>query len=269
VALLAFLLALACLDLFPRLLPAAYAQAPLKIMPLGDSITAGDRNGGYRRLLYELLSQDGISFEFVGSLKSGDVPDAHHEGHSGWRIDQIEDGIARGWLETYKPDLVLLHIGTNDVWQHKSASASVRLSQLIDDILSRSPTTQIIVAQILPMTNDANSEAEVMKYSAAIPDILTSKTSPVCMVNMHESFSAGDLVHGVHPNKSGYDKMARIWEPAIRAMVEGSRRSDASYHCGHAHSFFKGAHQFVWVEPPSIAASARVQHEDDGAQRTQ
>src|SRR5215469_12372235 len=66
--------------------PAAHAQDPIKIMPLGDSITVDDRSGGYRHLLYDLLTQDGISFKFVGSAKSGDVPDAHHEGHPGWRI---------------------------------------------------------------------------------------------------------------------------------------------------------------------------------------
>ncbi|HEV2549739.1 MAG TPA: SGNH/GDSL hydrolase family protein [Stellaceae bacterium] len=182
--------------------------------------------------LYDLLTRDGIRFEFVGSLKGGDVPNAHHEGHSGWRIDQIEDGIAGGWLETYKPDLVLLHIGTNDIWQHKGANASARLSLLIDDILSRSPKTQIIVAQILPMTNDPNFGAKVMKYNAAIFDIVTSKSSLVCMVNMRDAFSADDLADGVHPTSSGYDKMARIWEAAIGAAMGGAHASEAGYHCG-------------------------------------
>jgi hypothetical protein len=122
---------LVCFDLFARSLTAPDARDVIKIMPLGDSITAGDRYGGYRRLLYDLLTRDGIRFEFVGSLKGGDIPNAHHEGHSGWRIDQIESGIAGGWLDTYRPDLVLLHIGTNDIWQHKGANASARLSLLI------------------------------------------------------------------------------------------------------------------------------------------
>jgi lysophospholipase L1-like esterase len=230
---LAFVLALACLDLFPLLLSAAHAEARLKIMPLGDSITAGDRDGGYRRLLYELLIQDRISFEFVGSQKGGDVPDAHHEGHSGWRIDQIADGIAGGWLETNKPDLVLLHIGTNDIWQNRDlVNAPARLSALVDDILTRSPNTRIVVSQILPMTNDPNFEIEVMKYNAAVVDVVRSKSSAVCMVDMHHSFSAGDLVDGVHPTKSGYAKMARVWERAIRAMMDGARPSEAGYSCG-------------------------------------
>jgi GDSL-like Lipase/Acylhydrolase family len=232
VPVLALAVAVTCLDLF-ALLPITFAQARLKIMPLGDSITAGDRDGGYRHLLYDLLNQDGIRFEFVGSLKGGDAPDPHHEGHSGWRIDQIEDGIAGGWVETYKPDLVLLHIGTNDIWQNRDlVNAPARLSALVDDILSRSPNTLIVVSQILPMTNDPNFEIEVMKYNAAIVDLVRSKSSAVCMVDMHALFSAGDLVDGVHPTKSGYAKMAGVWEPAIRAIMDGARPAEASYPCG-------------------------------------
>jgi len=49
---------------------------------------------------------------------------------------------------------------------------------------------------------------------------------------MHAPFSAGDLVDGVHPTKSGYAKMALIWEPAIRAMLDAARPSEAGYPCG-------------------------------------
>jgi lysophospholipase L1-like esterase len=217
---------------FALSLTAADTRA-VKIMPLGDSITAGDREGGYRRLLYDFLTKDGINFKFVGSLRGGDVPDAHHEGHSGWRIEQIETGIDGGWLETDKPDVVLLHIGTNDIWQQRDLmNAPARLSALIDEVLSQSPLTRIIVAQILPMTNDPKFELAVRTYNAAIVDIVSSKSSTVCMVNMHDSFSAGDFIDGVHPTQSGYEKMARVWEPAIRAMIGAARPSEEGYHCG-------------------------------------
>jgi hypothetical protein len=170
-------------------LTAADTRATIKIMPLGDSITAGDRDGGYRHFLYDLLTQDGIRFEFVGSLKGGDGPDAHHEGHSGWRIEQIQSGIRGGWLETDKPDVILLHVGTNDIWQHRDIMAApTRLSALIDEVLSRSPRTRIIVAQILPMANDPKLEMGVRRYNAAIVDVVSSKSSAVCMVNMHDFF---------------------------------------------------------------------------------
>lgn len=42
---------LVCFDLLARSLTAADTRDVIKIMPLGDSITAGDRYGGYRRAL--------------------------------------------------------------------------------------------------------------------------------------------------------------------------------------------------------------------------
>ena len=43
--------------------------------------------------------------------------DHDHEGHSGWRIDQIDANVV-DWLRTTTPRTVLLHIGTNDMLQN-------------------------------------------------------------------------------------------------------------------------------------------------------
>ncbi|RKY75945.1 SGNH hydrolase, partial [candidate division KSB1 bacterium] len=51
-----------------------------KIMPLGDSITYGDSTGGFRDDLHTLLSDEGVDFDFVGSLQSGTLPDRDNEG---------------------------------------------------------------------------------------------------------------------------------------------------------------------------------------------
>lgn len=101
----------------------------LKIMPLGDSITFGwpdSAYGGYRHLLGTLLVNDGYGVDFVGSQQSGNgaVSDPDNEGHPGWTISRIRKGIdSNGWLETYQPGLILLHIGTNDLLEGDAASA--------------------------------------------------------------------------------------------------------------------------------------------------
>lgn len=67
----------------------------LRVMPLGDSITAGsygagqDGVGGYRAELVKGCAAVGLAVSFVGSLNDpADAPfDAHHEGHRAWRID--------------------------------------------------------------------------------------------------------------------------------------------------------------------------------------
>src|SRR5260370_6125031 len=46
---------------------------PVKIMPVGDSITEGKyTQGGYRKPLYQLLKDNGYSATFVGKEDNGD-----------------------------------------------------------------------------------------------------------------------------------------------------------------------------------------------------
>jgi lysophospholipase L1-like esterase len=192
---------------------------PVRIMPLGDSITFGTPDlgyGGYRRLLGTLLAADGYMIDFVGSRRSGYIPHPNNEGHVGWTIPQLKNGIdANRWLETYRPDLVLLHIGTNDIFQGKAATAAGNLVALLDDILMRLPDARVIVAQIVGYRQPGDRDH--LAFNAAIPGIVASKGPRVFTVGMQELLEPSDYADGVHPNAAGYDKMARAWEAAIRA----------------------------------------------------
>src|SRR5688500_15993420 len=83
----------------------AQTPPPVRIMPLGDSITFGAGGtanlGGYRGPLYTLLTNAGYNVDFVGTQtgNSSGVPDQDHQGHSGWRIDELDSNIA-GWFGT-------------------------------------------------------------------------------------------------------------------------------------------------------------------------
>ena len=67
-------------------LPRLHAQCdplnPVKIMPLGDSITYGTEGtyGGYRGYLYDLLAAEGYNFDFVGTLAEYLASDDIHPG---------------------------------------------------------------------------------------------------------------------------------------------------------------------------------------------
>jgi len=198
------------------------ACEPAKIMPLGDSITYGEgipSYGGYRNLLGALLTSDGYLFDFVGSQKSGEdsLPDADNEGHPGWRISNIKGAIdSEGWLETYQPDVILLHIGSNDLRYGNSAYAPGNLSALLDDILVRLPETQVIVAQII--RTRWGSDAKHRFYNDAIPDVVASKGARVSVVDMRDVLTNNDFTTLYHPSPAGYDKMAQAWEAAILAL---------------------------------------------------
>ncbi|MEV4133235.1 lectin [Dactylosporangium sp. NPDC049742] len=201
---------------------AAHAESNggVRVMPLGDSITDGANvPGGYRIGLWQRLANAGVATDFVGSGFNGpaSLGDHDHEGHSGWRIDQLDADIT-GWIQAASPRTVLLHIGTNDIGQNYDVpNAPARLSALIDKIRLNAPQAHIFVAQITPLANTAN-EAKVNTFNAAIPGIVAQKGPLTHVVDMHTGFTvAGDIADGIHPNAAGYDKMAARWFAALQA----------------------------------------------------
>src|SRR3982751_6728643 len=86
----------------------AESNGGVRVMPLGDSITEGTQvPGGYRIGLWQRVSGAGYRVDFVGSQFNGPstLGDHDHEGHPGWRIDQIDANIS-GWLGTTSPRTV-------------------------------------------------------------------------------------------------------------------------------------------------------------------
>ncbi|HEU5428821.1 MAG TPA: cellulose binding domain-containing protein [Actinocrinis sp.] len=199
----------------------AESNGGVKVMPLGDSITDGlVVPGGYRIGLWQRFTANGYKVDFVGSLSNGpaSLGDHDHEGHSGWRIDQIDANIV-GWLNTYQPHTVLLHIGTNDISQNYDLpNAPNRLSALIDHITNTLPSAEVFVAQIIPLSYDAT---QLRAFNAAIPGIVQSKVAAgkhVHLVDQYDALTTADLADGVHPNAAGYDKMAAVWYQALLSV---------------------------------------------------
>ena len=80
------------------------APLPIRILPLGDSITSGFGpavEGGYRTELYTKLINAGSAVDVVGALENANPPvalsDTDHEGQGGFRIDEI-DAKFEGWF---------------------------------------------------------------------------------------------------------------------------------------------------------------------------
>ncbi|MDQ4112532.1 MAG: ricin-type beta-trefoil lectin domain protein [Actinomycetota bacterium] len=201
----------------------AESNGGVRVMPLGDSITEGTQTpGGYRIGLWQRLASGGYTVDLVGSQFNGpaSLGDHDHEGHPGWRIDQIDANIV-GWLNTYQPQTVLLQVGTNDILQDfQLSTAPNRLSTLIDRITTTAPNAEVFVAQITPL-GWSEAEAKVNSFNAAIPGIVQSKVNSgkhVHLVDMHSALTAADLEDGVHPTAAGYDKMAAVWHNALRSI---------------------------------------------------
>jgi lysophospholipase L1-like esterase len=205
---------------------AAQAAAPkLRLMPVGDSITwgVGSSNGsGYRGPLWNDLVAHGYGtgLDFVGSQYGGSMPDPDNEGHSGWRIEQIA-GIITPLLQQYRPNVVTLHLGTNDMNQnYQVATAPDRLGSLIDQILAAAPDASVEVATLVPAM-DPTVQSRVTQFNAQIPGLVQARRNAgkhVRLVSMSAVTSA-DLADGLHPNDTGYQKMADAWDAAIRQSI--------------------------------------------------
>ncbi|MZD10047.1 SGNH hydrolase [Streptomyces sp. SID5785] len=193
----------------------------VRVMPLGDSLTDGftPYPGGYRVGLWQRLTADGHTVDFVGSQSNGpaELGDHDHEGHSGWRIDQLDANID-AWFPPADPRTVLLLIGTNDLNQnHDIAHAPDRLARLIDHIRAAAPRCELLVATVPPQSN-ATLESRVRAYNAAIPQVVAAKGPQTHLVAMYDALTTADLADGIHPTQAGYAKMAAVWYEALRAV---------------------------------------------------
>ncbi|HEY2333228.1 MAG TPA: SGNH/GDSL hydrolase family protein [Acidimicrobiales bacterium] len=191
------------------------------IMALGDSLTDGYMvPGGYRTALAGDLAVAGAEVDFVGSLSSGptELTETDHEGHDGWRIDQIA-AIATDRLLRYQPDVVLLMIGTNDLVQDDAvATAPDRLAALIDQITTTLPGTEVLVATI-PTMADPVLAARVDAYDAALPTVVAradARGEAVELVDIHDAVTVDQLADGIHPDAAGYAAMANAWFEALQ-----------------------------------------------------
>ncbi len=207
-----------------------HGAKPIKIMPLGDFITQSDsKHNSYRRNLWQKLKAGGYNVDFVGSQTKhccwGSPPnpdfDLNHEGHWGWRADQILDKIDQ-LAVVYKPDIVLIHLGHNDIFKGDSIHSTINeLGDIINILRSHNTKVVVFLAQLIPTHPQSDS---ISKLNAEIPKLARSKStveSPVIVVNQDDGFYANvDTYDGVHPNGSGEEKMANQWYKAIVKILK-------------------------------------------------
>ncbi|WP_410623625.1 ricin-type beta-trefoil lectin domain protein [Amycolatopsis sp. cmx-8-4] len=220
--------ALACAAALPamadaasRPAAAAAAASTLRVLPLGDSITWGigsSTGNSYRAFLSDQLRAEGHAVDMVGSGRNGTMADPDNEGHSGWRIDQIA-GIADYTLARYRPNVVTLEIGTNDLGQqYQVPTAPDRLHALIDQITRDAPDATVLVGSLVVSTS-STEEPLRGPFNAAIPGIVQQEQAAgrhVRYVDM-SALNTADLSDALHPNDNGYRKMADAFNAGIQA----------------------------------------------------
>ncbi|EWZ92362.1 hypothetical protein FOWG_07509 [Fusarium oxysporum f. sp. lycopersici MN25] len=207
-------------------------QVPLRILCVGDSITEGwgsDANGGdgngYRLSLAKHLSREKVVF--AGTRHKGSMEDSYYAAWSGKTIQYISDHVTES-LEQ-KPNLVLLHAGTNDMDLRPSISkegndpkdAATRLGDLIDKIVRYCPDAAILVA--IPLASCDTEKPKMPIYRALIPGLVRQRRKDgdhVIAVDF-STFDLGELRDCLHPTNEGYSIMGDYWYDFIKQVPKG------------------------------------------------
>ena len=204
---------------------------PLRIMPVGDTITTGkfrSTSAGYRLPLYLALRNNGYNVTFVGSQTDGPPPPGFDHFHESY--PSIENQHFANFLTDYltasEPDMLLIHTGTNNMNSEPSFNAAIPDLQSAIDQAVTDGVSDIFVAQIIGRecepseTGCLERDARTDLYNTNIAISITNAT----IVNMnsgagliYEEFPNGDFQPGnqLHPVDSGYLKMATTWYNAI------------------------------------------------------
>lgn len=224
--------------------PTAVARASLVVMPLGDSITEGTINGGYRASLHSALVNAGYAPRFVGSqtnLSTAALIAAgndHHEGHGGYTIGQIAsninggssngghwiDGIA-GTREPLYPDVILLLIGANDIGPgaREAAPTLVDYDALLTKLAALRPAAHIICATLIPYTGgNATREPRQLAFNAGLPAIIAKHRAVGERVTLYDMRTKITVSHistdFVHPTQAGYNAIGAAWFDALKKL---------------------------------------------------
>jgi lysophospholipase L1-like esterase len=214
--------------------------AQYRIMITGDSNTVGkgdpDTNdgspfNGYRDDLYFLLTDNGWQFDFVGTQNHGESTlfDTDHEGYNGWRAYQASATII-DLLDINQPNVVLLHIGTNDISQGE-APPNIRdeIEGILNKINSYDPEIIVLLCKIIPrLENDDNDHLRTEELNVLIEQLFFKKKEQdefnIYLVDQHSPFVENEnwrteyMYDPVHPNTVGFHLFAVNYFEALQKV---------------------------------------------------
>ena len=222
--------------------PLHEVEPPVRVMAVGDSITQG--YASWRYPLWFTLPQS-PKFEFVGQRNSvfpDDVIgspnpkvypfyhttfDRDHQAIWGARTDGMQRLMYRAALEQ-RPDIVLVHLGTNDVGTLGALglmNARIHLARLIEQVRAACPATTFLVAQIIPIGRGnalSGGEELVPLLNEVIAQVVEQEdtpASPVVLVDQYTGFDVQTDLQpgGLHPSIAGENRMAQVWRASLLA----------------------------------------------------
>jgi GDSL-like Lipase/Acylhydrolase family len=218
-------------------------------MPLGNSVTGSTC---YPQVLSaQLIAGKHTNFQFIGTVTNNqgcgsNTPSVKSEGHGGYGMTYLPANSARSpipctkqsqgcgsyaELQTWaaeKPDIVLMHYGTNDIWDGRSASNILSAYvAVITEFRKQNPNVIFFVSKIIKLnpsgcgsclTNVGNLAAAL---TATWASTNSTATSPITIIDHYncgfDPSSSADTSDGVHPSLAGATKLATATYSAVTA----------------------------------------------------
>jgi lysophospholipase L1-like esterase len=248
-------------------------SAQVRILPLGDSITWGKVNqnppgagsSGYRGPLHTLLTDNSMSTVFVGTdpdntdlnrgyyLDGGKIGDFLGPDSLKGDIAAVLDG------PNFQPDIVILHIGTNNIGSGQAIgtyntpnSMMQQLYTMVKKITNNSYVDDLLLCKVIPKYSTPGTETETQAFNNALEIMVSELTAmeraKVTIIDMYAAFAANKTTYynydidRVHPNSSGYATMANIFYHFVAQIMQPS----------YTDEFNRAAIGAEWVVRPGV-----------------
>lgn len=209
----------------------------LRILCIGDSIAQGGVQGRaewtYRLPLQEMLCDEGVAFDFIGTQATGVHPsvqwpavgakpfDPEHEGYYGWTTAAVGEQLRGNLPRLPPPHVALIHLGTNDQNADDFQAAIIApLEDIVAQLQRLSPKVAVFIGHLC---FDFGPALEIRPHVEAMAGRLDKPESPVATVHHYRDWRENPGKPGahtfdwVHPNPAGQRRMAENWLAAMKS----------------------------------------------------
>lgn len=231
----------------------------VKLMYIGDSITEGVTGGttlvgGYRHRVFDLncAADAGVTLDGIGPYEGTLTPNGYVDNQSNGKSAATVKGNALtaqkghaagsfacvaapggcidtmiGSDNTYRPDVVAVMLGTNDIHgiseaQMFSLDTAGNWCAFIADMHAREPAARFVLSSVLPQTGTSkNMQAPFNRAIQACAGYLRSQGVSLVLVDSYGAITnpATQLFDTLHPNDTGYGLIGDAFCPAIRRAL--------------------------------------------------